>query len=314
MLRRGFLVGVVFILAGGCSELGLRSDNGQSILFSEIGSQFFQDSVFLIHSNGSRLRTILAAQPGRSFPFAHGNSLRTQLVVLVHQLTPEQKVENRIHLYRPATGDLTRVAIGQEGFEGFASLAPGDDRIAFAFTPTSRVPSVEIWMHDLSSGESRKLTGADRAQDTFPCWRPDGREIIFLRLLLSGPALQTVLMAVPSDGGNARVLLGPEDGVAAACFAPDGNRIAIWSRRGLEVVRLSDFRREVILEGSLFPGHQFVGAGITWSATEDRIAFALFNTRTGQHELWTVASDGSGRRQIFTTKGGRIVVSSFVRE
>jgi hypothetical protein len=313
MRKHAFLIGVLAVVAVGCGQPSSNSDPNDAILFSTIGNAFFQDFIFVIRSDGSRLRPLLAPQGNRSFLFAHGNSLRRELALVVHEITAQGNVENHLYLFRPSNGDLRRL-VNQDGTEAIASLSPNEANIVFEFTPNGLPPQIQLWILDLGTGQVRKLTNPVGLLDRFPKWRPDGQEILFLRLRFFAPAgVESTLMRISSAGGEPSIVFGAEEEVGAATYAPSGEFFAVWSRAGLETVEAASLKRRVILPLSSLQDFDFVG-GLIWSRTEDKIAFALFNRRLNEYELWTVHSDGTDAKRIHSVRDGRIFVGAFVQQ
>jgi hypothetical protein len=115
------------------------------------------------------------------------------------------------------------------------------------------------------------------------------------------------------DNGSATELLSSDNGVLSFCFAPDGKRIALWTKNGLEILTVSDMSRRVLLPiERLNPSYRLRASNIGCSRTEDKIAYALLNIETKSAEMWTVLSDGSGAKKIYSTQRGIIQHLSFV--
>jgi len=113
--------------------------------------------------------------------------------------------------------------------------------------------------------------------------------------------------------GETKVLLGPDVGVTAVCYSPDGTRLAALTGRGLEIIKLAGSERAVIVPQSSFAGSQpYPPGSLIWSRTQDLIAFSLRNQKLGQAEIWTVATDGSKLKQIHNEKDARIIATSFI--
>src|SRR4029077_18837344 len=151
-----------------------------------------------------------------------------------------------------------------------------------------------------------------------PIWSPGGQEIIFLRLRLTPEDIKTNLMRVPSVGGESTVLLGDADEVPAVCYSPEGDKLALWSKPGLEVMTLRDSRREVILPRGKLPGRIYQGGGaggVAWTRTKGKIAIALVNELTKESELWMVGSDGGGTEKVYSmpVADGSITVACYIR-
>jgi len=119
-------------------------------------------------------------------------------------------------------------------------------------------------------------------------------------------------MEVPAVGGNLIPLLPSQDGAVCATYSPDGRRMAVWTKNGLEI--LADHERRLVFKWNPAIDGSFRSwgiGGLAWSKRGDEIAFAL-QQKTGQSELWVVNQTGANPRKIYSTKEGRIIVSEFV--
>lgn len=306
------LAALLGLLSFGCAIPESPQTPKEVLLFSEIGNQFLQDSVSSIAPDGSNFNLLLPRQASRSFLYANGISTKTHLLVIAHEITSNQKVEDHLFLYRPRTGELTRL-VNQDGDVGFASLAPDDGRIAFEFVPAGQTFGSQLWLTDLT-GQTKALTTSQDAQDRYPVWRPDGSEIWFLRVRFSSGEVNSSLMAVFPAGGDPRVVFGRAEQVGAVAFGPDNERFAIWTARGLEMVEAATLARTVILPSSSLPNYVLQAGSLAWSRKQDLLALALVNTRTGASELWIVASDGTNARPIYRVNNGRLYLGSFVEQ
>ena len=108
-------------------------------------------------------------------------------------------------------------------------------------------------------------------------------------------------MRVPSGGGESTILLGDADEVSVVCYNREGDRLAMWSKPGLEVMVLRDSSRVVILPRGKLPNRIYQGSGaggLAWSRTNDKIAIALINERSKESELRTINSHGSSVDKI----------------
>jgi hypothetical protein len=146
-------------------------------------------------------------------------------------------------------------------------------------------------------------------------WRPDGQEIVFVRLQLINNELTSTLMRVSSSGGTPSVMFGPDVGVMAACYAPDAAQMAVLTSKGLEIVEPSGMQRRLILPWSSLPYAQFRSGGLVWSRSRGLISLAIFNKEAKQYEIWTVVPDGSDAKKVFyQSEGeGRITVTGFIQ-
>ena len=288
------------------------------ILFVTIGQQPFQDSVSTINLDGSDLQRILVPQRGRSYTYASGNSLQRELVVTVHELDAAGQVVDHLYLYSLHSGGWRRL-MNKTGMEGAGYMSPGDSRVAFIFAPNTQPVQLRPWVTNLQTGETIKLTGEDSEEGTWDgylSWRPDGQELTFLRLRRApGGGLTSTLMRVPSSGGEPTELLEPGEWIFAACYAPDGKRLAMLTKRGLEIVEIFNKQRKLILTWESLPSPQFRTGGLVWSRDQDKIAFAILNKQAKRYEVWTIAADGHNAMKIYDQdeSKGQLTVTSFVR-
>lgn len=286
------------------------------IFFATIGNRPFQDSISSVWPDGSRLEEFLTPNHGKSYLAVSGTSTSKRFVLAVHQVSANSKrTENHLFLYDPISQVRKRL-IDQEGIEGYGAVSPDDSRVVVEFEP--QTPAGEkreqgrLWMVDLTSGEIKRLTTNDEegTWDSQPAWRPDSKEIIFLRFRLTPQGVLSKLMRVSAEGGEPKVLA---EGVADACYAPDGRRLAIVAYGGLQVWDPAKDTRAPIVSRSSFPDHKYLASGLSWSGTFDKIAFSISNLKTNQSELWTVSSNGQDAKQLLIEKNGRISFPVFVR-
>ena len=288
------------------------------VLFVTIGQQPFQDSVSTINPDGSDLQVVLAPQRDRSYMYASGNSLQRELVVTVHELDPAGQVVDHLYVYSPQSRGWRRL-INKTGMEGAGYMSPDDSRVAFIFAPDTKPVQLRPWVTNLQTGETIKLTGEDNEEGTWDgylSWRRDGQELTFLRLRRTpSGGLTSTLMRVPSSGGEPAELLEPGEWILAACYAPDGTRLAMLTKKGLEILEISNKQRKLILTWDSLPSPQFRTGGLIWSRDQNKIAFAILNKQAKRYEVWTISADGHDAKKIYDQdeSQGQLTVTSFVR-
>lgn len=110
-------------------------------------------------------------------------------------------------------------------------------------------------------------------------------------------------------------LVGPQDVPGAAAYSPDGHRICLLSKRGIEVIGVDGRDRSIILPWKDLPSSYggFRFGCLSWSSS-DLIAFAISNKETKKSELWTVRSDGSKPTLLRTIDDGSIEGVFFLRD
>jgi WD40 repeat protein len=144
-------------------------------------------------------------------------------------------------------------------------------------------------------------------------WRPDGREILAVQLDFQSAVPTVSLVAVDYPSGEIRTLFGPSVGVLGAAFGPDGKEFAIWSVRGLEIVREDTLQRTLVLPLSRLGGRELGIQGLQWSAADNLIALVLRAPVTGQSQLWVVRPDGTDPREIYPAPNGQqLLLGSFI--
>lgn len=314
-----FFVGCMLqLLVVSCMNSGPMPVSSEVVLFSTISDTPFRDCICSVETDGSNFQRLLSPTQNRSYLYASGNSLRDGLVVTVEELGPSGQIEVHMYLYHPKDGQWKRL-ITEEGMEGAGYISPDNSRIAYVFAPTSQPKQLRTWIRDLKTDSARKLTGDDNeegAWDGYLSWRPDGQELVFLRLNLTADGVTSKLMMVSTAGGHSNTILDKPEGIAASCYASDGKRLAILSKNGLEILEVESSRRNVIVPLSALPNVQLVMGSLICSRTKDLIAFSVFNRGSKQYELWTVSSDGTALSHIYNQgeKDGKLTVSSFIQE
>jgi Tol biopolymer transport system component len=298
------------VLVGGCSR---ARNYSEVILFSIQGTTPFSDYIWTVQPDGSDPKPFLSATGFRSYASAAANYLSKSIVVSVHQSETGENVEDHLFLYWPEPDRWHRL-MTEDLIEGIAVIAPDDMRVAFVGAPKERAGDYRIWLADTASGKLRKISDDQEATwDGYPGWHPNGQEVAFLRMGRTAQGLVTRLMVSRLDNVSSTEILSSDNGVLSFCYAPDGKRMAMWTKAGLEILTISDMSRRVILPiDRLSPTHRLRASNISWSRTEDKLAYAVINIETNTAEMWTILSDGSDARKIYSTRNGIIQHLSFV--
>jgi hypothetical protein len=311
------LVCVFTIFVPSCSISKSSYEPSTEILFTTIGNHPFTDAVYSIRTDGSNLQQLLAPSQGRSYLHDSSNAYQQGITLLVHEINSEGKTEDHIYLFRPGNNEWRRL-VSLEGLEGESHLSPDNSHVAFVFAPKSETNQLRPWIVDLKTGAIRKLVPNDNESDVWDgyfSWRPSGKDIVFTRQRIDNARLSTTLMRVSLSGGKPEVLFEPNAGVAIACYAPDGERLAMLTREGLEIFDIENPRRMIILSWYKVPQRELTFGGLIWSATLDKIAFSLFNKQSSEYEIWMVSGNGADAQKIYShsQNKGRINVAGFIQ-
>jgi len=142
-----------------------------------------------------------------------------------------------------------------------------------------------IWIHDLESGERRRLTRQDSHWEFYPRFSPDGRSIVFTTF--DDEKLGSVRVE-PVGRGRGRVLTTEPGHYVEPSFSPDGKRVVFrkttggyltsptWSERpGLYIVAVDDGAPRRILDKGSEPQFSADGKRILFSERVDGTDLAL---------------------------------------
>jgi WD40-like Beta Propeller Repeat len=306
---RVLLVLLAVQLSVGCSSSKFPS--GELVMFSTVGPRAFQGTVFVVRPDGSSITTVLKPQTLLEYNGAYGNSLKTFVLASSSQSTGGNNAVANIVQYFPGNGTITplqqQLPMGQE-----AIGVPSPDNSQFVAGVGPAGTQLNLWISDFKTKEFRQLTDGP-AQDFNAAWRPDGQQIAFTRLLPPFPSITTQLLTVLSSGGPPTILLGTSDHVGEAAYSRDGKHLAFDSINGLETIDLTTMQRKVILtlaqlHGSP-PERLTEGVGMSWGRTQDTIVLILKDLGTSRDQLWTVSSDGSNFKKIYTADAGAFIQS-----
>jgi Tol biopolymer transport system component len=313
LMALGLIAPLVFTA---CDLRGRSTERKELLVFSLIGSKPFADSILALAPDDSKPSQILIPGSERSYVAVSGNSLSSALVVAVHEkVASTGRTENHLYLRNSPGGELQSLNL-QDGDAGIPATSPDGSRIAFPLKPRPKGSNYRLWLYDLRTGNARQLTGDQEGNfwETQASWRPNGGEIIFLRVSWVKRGLLSSLFRVSTSTGQISSFPGLEEAISGACYAPDGKSLAVWSANGLEVVHLEDRKRTVILPRASIPGRRFYSAGMSWGKVRGRIAFVLTDGQGKQFELWTISPDGAAPKALYVSKDGIISSPQFIIE
>ena len=196
---------------------------------------------------------------------------------------------------------LTRL----QGVEHDASWSPDGSKVAFTRARNPETGPFEIWIVNADGSGLARVT-RHRGFTFGPAWSPDGQRIAYSKERRDRPP---ALYVVNSDGsGTQRLRSSRTEGCTDPSWSPDGTTIAFASTRVGESRQAFDSSIAVIdaddggnLRRLTAPGGDDE-LNPNWSPDGTAIAFE-HNRRfdRGQSDIWLMAADGSGERQITAT-------------
>ena len=183
-----------------------------------------------------------------------------------------------VYRIRALPGRLSRI----NGADCWAALSwsPGGRRLACELLGEG------VQVLSVATGRSTTLfpdTGAGDEAGTSPAWSPDGRSLAYVE----GCSLR---LHTFSDG-RSRVIPTPQGCPTSPAWSPDGRRLAVDIGSSLFTLRTDGTEARRIARGS----------NPAWSPDGRWIAFD--SERTGNLDVYIVASDGSHQRRLTTHPG-----------
>ena len=163
-----------------------------------------------------------------------------------------------------------------------------------------------LWVYDVESGASLRLTQDGGGRDMLPVWTPDGTRIVFHANTADNAALGD-LFVIPADGsGPARQLTSVENaGDYPTSVSPDGREV-VFTRildpgpnlhREIMVVSLDgDGEARPILEGDFAFGNASLSPDGNW--------LAYRSDESGQFEIYIQPYPGPGAKTPVSIGGG----------
>lgn len=134
----------------------------------------------------------------------------------------------------------------------------------------------------------------DNEWDSFPEWRPDGKQILFIRTRRESGRLHATLMVVEPGSGECGPFMPQQEGsVMRATYSPDGRQVAAWNDGHLIILDklgnlIRSLERPPILHDKIY-----MSGGLAWIAAKDLIVFPVYDAKKNVTEIWT--SDEMGQ-------------------
>ena len=306
-----FLASLLLVTAVGCSLHGQGKDSEALLLTVYTGQG---GTVYRINVDGKDRKELFKPTAGVSYVSVSGNSRNGPLVVVTRE-TKNGVPEDQIKLCELA-GDRCELITTEDGYKGNGVLSPDNRQVVFSVSPPQPYGRHRLWVSDLQTKKTQQLTkdtpADNQSWDSYPLWRPDGKEIAFIRATLDvrSNKIATRLRHIPSSGGEPRPLLSTDEPVAGYCYSPDGSRLAAFTSRGLDLIDLPSGNTKTLLPWASIPDRIFRASGMIWFPLHNTIVFALANDKMGEYELWSVPADGQAASVVYKQPAIQMVVSS----
>ncbi|MBA3886595.1 MAG: PD40 domain-containing protein [Acidobacteria bacterium] len=166
--------------------------------------------------------------------------------------------------------------VSEEGFAAIPSWSPDGRTLAYVRAEPGRPRVWNLWLTDLASGESRRLTSHRVGQSWGASWFPDGRRIAYSH--------ETRLVIHDLDNGAERAYQSPIKGrlVRTPAVSPDGHRIMFQVHRdGAWLMSVADGSMRKVLSDPTAEEY-------TWAPDGRRVAY--HSRQSGAWGVWIMAS------------------------
>lgn len=158
----------------------------------------------------------------------------------------------------------TNMLFNQPGdHAGFCEWSPDGKKLVFSaygYMEGSRRPP-HLYVVDVSSGISDKITFGGNYADRFPQWSPCGRYIAFLRQKIDEPGMPGWVYIMDTEGGSAFPLPKQSDmsyRSGSNCFSNDSSHIVVTAIHNgntfLRVINLNDLKVTDLVEQEIVGG------------------------------------------------------------
>jgi len=174
-------------------------------------------------------------------------------------------------------------------------FSPDGTRIAYGAYPAGH-DSTDVWITDLASGATQRLT-TDTYDNNDPVWSPDGRSIVYDKLVPRGKDLYVQ----PVDGGPARRLSARLDGQYPTDWLADGSGILFMN---LDGAGGSDVLVQPLDGGDAKP-YLTTSAVETGARVSPDGRWAVYQSdETGRDEIYVQSFPSPGRKAVVSAGGG----------
>ena len=185
----------------------------------------------------------------------------------------DREGERGVYVANADGGAVRRIS--GDGFAAIPSWSPDGGRIAFVRAEPGRPRVWNLWMADVATGVSTRITDNSVGQPWGAAWFPDGNRIAFSH--------QERLIVQPLGGGEVETFNSPVRGrlVRTPAISPDGTKMMFQvDRDGAWMLDLADNSMRRILDDP-------TAEEFTWSPDGRRVAY--YSRRSGEWGMWMMA-------------------------
>jgi len=307
-----YLANLIVVTAFGCSPHRAANDSEALLLTVYTGAG---SKVYLVSADGKDRKELFKSTEGDNYVYVSGNSTSGPLVVVKRHIKSGVP-EDLINLCELGNDQCQPIVETEHGYKAFGVLSPDNRQVVFSISPPEPYGRHRLWIFDLETRNTQQLTkdtpADNQSWDSYPLWRPDGKEIAFIRATrdASNHKIVTSLQHIPASGGEPEPLLSTNEPIAGYCYSPDGSRLAAFTSRGLDLIDVSSGHPTTLLAWTSISDRMFSASGMVWFPLHNTIAFALLNNQTSEFELWSVPADGKPASVLFKQQAGQMTVSS----
>jgi hypothetical protein len=187
--------------------------------------------------------------------------------------------------------------LGKPGLYNQPALSPDGKRIAFIQTDRDSGDS-DVWVVDIATGKDTRIT-SDPEQNASPVWSPDGRQLVYVSVSVTGN-VNSIYRKASDASGDAELIYQHTPGAAVVItdWSADG-RLCFWAGDVTYQLPLNGDRKPT----ELFSGKYSVRAG---RFSPDGRYLAFSSNESGRFETYVGALASSGAKPVRISTDGAL--------